>query len=270
MIAVFSFVAVLIMSLTIVRIASVALQLTGLSRELARFQARSAWTGAGFTTAESEKVVGHPVRRRIIMLLMLMGNAGLLTMVVSLMATVAVEDQPGSTLWRILALSAGLLVFWFFATSKWIDRYMSRVIRWALGRWTKLEVRDYVGLLHLSKHYAVIEMTVQDGDWLADRSLAELKLSEEGVLVLGVEAKDGTYVGAPRGQTTLRVGDTILLYGRGERLKELDDRPAGWEGALSSVRARAEQQEIEREEKVEEETVEEETVEDEAGKDDDE
>jgi len=33
---------------------------TGLSRESARFQARSALTGGGFTTTESEAVVRHP------------------------------------------------------------------------------------------------------------------------------------------------------------------------------------------------------------------
>ena len=35
---------------------------TGTSSELARFQARSAFTGVGFTTSEAESVVLHPVR----------------------------------------------------------------------------------------------------------------------------------------------------------------------------------------------------------------
>ena len=57
------------LSLLITRIATEALTLTGLSRTSASFQARSAFTGAGFTTAESEAVVKHPVRRRIIIVL---------------------------------------------------------------------------------------------------------------------------------------------------------------------------------------------------------
>lgn len=60
MIAILSLLAVLIVSLLITRIATVALTLTGLPRELARFQARSAFTGVGFTTSETEKVVNHP------------------------------------------------------------------------------------------------------------------------------------------------------------------------------------------------------------------
>jgi hypothetical protein len=73
-----SLLVVLVLSLLVVRIATVALALTGLSQQLARFQARSAFTGSGFTTAESEKVVAHPVRRRIIMVLMLLGNAAII------------------------------------------------------------------------------------------------------------------------------------------------------------------------------------------------
>jgi hypothetical protein len=53
---------VLGLSLIITRIATTALSLTGLSWEAARFQARSAFTGTGFTTTEAERVVDHPVR----------------------------------------------------------------------------------------------------------------------------------------------------------------------------------------------------------------
>ena len=64
------------LSLLVTHVATVALTLTGLSRQLAQIQARSAFSGVGFTTTEAEQVVNHPVRRRIIMLLMLLGNWG--------------------------------------------------------------------------------------------------------------------------------------------------------------------------------------------------
>ena len=54
-----------------------ALPLTGLSKDLAEFQAISAFTGSGFTTRESEEVMNHPLRRRITMHLMLLENAGI-------------------------------------------------------------------------------------------------------------------------------------------------------------------------------------------------
>lgn len=79
MVALATVLVVLLVSLLITRVATVALTLTGLSREVARFQARSALSGTGFTTSEAEAVVNDPVRRRIVMALMLVGSAGIVT-----------------------------------------------------------------------------------------------------------------------------------------------------------------------------------------------
>ena len=85
MLAIASLFIVIFLSLLITRVATVMLTLTGLSDEVAKFQARSAFSGAGFTTSESDAVVNHPVRRRIIMTLVLFGNAGVVTALVSLL-----------------------------------------------------------------------------------------------------------------------------------------------------------------------------------------
>jgi len=89
MIAVSTLLVVLFISLIVVRVASVALTLSGMSREAARFQARSAWTGTGFTTEEAEAVLRHPVRRRIISLLMQLRGVGLVTAASTLMLSLS-------------------------------------------------------------------------------------------------------------------------------------------------------------------------------------
>ena len=86
MVAILTLLVTLTATLVITRIATVALMVTGLSREAARFQARSALTGVGFTTLESEKVTNHPVRRHIIMILMLTGNVGIVTVLATFRA----------------------------------------------------------------------------------------------------------------------------------------------------------------------------------------
>lgn len=259
MIAIISLLTVLVFSLLVVRIATVALTMTGLSRELARFQARSAFTGAGFTTSESEQVVHHPVRRRIIMLLMLLGNAGIVTAMSTLMLSFVnvgqSETWSGSLGFRLLVLGSGLTALWYVAYSQWVDRRMSQLIGWALKRWTTIEVRDYAGLLHLAGDYIVIELTVEPADWLANRTLAELKLSDEGVLVLGIEKANHTYIGAPRGPHVLEPDDTVILYGRQEVLVNLDERRAGaagnWEHHKTVDRQQRVEQEVEQEIKQE-------------------
>lgn len=53
-------------------------------------------------------------------------------------------------------------MLWILATSKWVDRYLSRLINWALPRWTTLNVQNYASLLRLSGDYTVMEMEVHN------------------------------------------------------------------------------------------------------------
>lgn len=251
MIPLISLVLVIVLSMVIVKIAAVALVQTGLSAESARFQARSAFTGAGFTTAESEQVVTHPVRRRIVGILMLLGNAGIVTVAATLFLSFA-QDNDAEPRWfegklfLFFVLLLMLFVLWKIASSDWVDRVVSRVIERALRRYTDIEVRDYVSLFHLQGDYAIAEMVVEEEDWVVDSTLMELRLNEEGILVLGIERRDG-YLGAPRGHTVVRVGDTLVLYGRDKNLADLDERRRDFDGYRAHVRALREQGEIEKE-----------------------
>ena len=57
--------------------------MTGLDANKAKFQALSAFSGTGFTTKEAETVTNHPDRRKIIAWLMVLGNAGIVTVIVA-------------------------------------------------------------------------------------------------------------------------------------------------------------------------------------------
>jgi len=228
-------------SLLITRIASVALSMTGLSRDLATFQSRSAFTGVGFTTSEAEKVVSHPVRRRILMLLMLLGNAGFVTAVSSLVLTFIGPSGTQGKLIRFALIVLGVVLIWVLSRSRWVNRSLSYAIDWALQHWTRLNVRDYANLLQLSKDYRVSELQIEEDDWLANKCLAEVNLRDEGVLVLGIHRQDGSYVGAPVGSTTIYPGDLVILYGRMSTLAELDFRQADLSGEVAHQDAMAEQ-----------------------------
>lgn len=236
------------LSLLVTHVATVALTHTGLSQDAARFQARSAFTGVGFTTSEAESIVGHPVRRRIVMMLMLLGNAGLIAVVSSL--TISFVQPSTAADWprRLALLFGGLAALWVLTRSRWVERLVSKAIEVALERFTDLEITDYVGLLHLARDYSVATYEVDPEDWVTGRSLEELRLADEGVLVLGIERARGRYVGAPTGATRVRPDDRLLLYGPSERLTELSVRPAGASGQSKHDQAVAEQESRERQE----------------------
>lgn len=220
-------IVVALVSLLITRVATIALTVTGLARGAARFQARSALSGVGFTTSEAESVVSHPVRRRIIMALMLIGNVGFVTAVAGLLGGLVSTREPSDAMLRGVVLVGGLGVVYALSLSKRVDRWLSRHIARLLRRFTKLDIRDYASLLHVSGEYAVKELMAEPEGWLAERSLGELRLRDEGVIVLGIVRRDGSYIGAPGKKTCIRGGDTVILYGRSSVVAQLGRRQAG-------------------------------------------
>jgi K+/H+ antiporter YhaU regulatory subunit KhtT len=236
-IGIIAFLTVLGLSLLFTKVATVALAMTGLSHQVARFQARSAFTGTGFTTTEAEKVVTHPVRRQIIMILMIVRSAGLVTIIISLILSLAGTGESRVIVVRLLFLLGGVLIIWLLAKSKTVDRFLGRAIGWALSRFTDLDTRDYASLLRLSGEYTVIEIQVDEGDWLVGKPLKACYLNEEGVTVLGIIRDDGSYVGVPRSTTEIYAGDTLILYGRSEQLQDLDKRRADMAGEKSHEQA---------------------------------
>lgn len=152
------------------------------------------------------------------------------SVIISLVLSFAGPAEEVTKAIRLAWLGGGVAVLWLLARSRLVDRGMSWVIEWALSRWTDLDTRDYVSLLRLAGDYRVNEMQVEEDDWLAGKNLRDCQLHDEGVIVLGILRADGTYVGAPRGGTSIYSGDTLLLYGRANTLQELDDRKSGING----------------------------------------
>ena len=239
---------VAMLSLLITRIATIALTATGMSRPSARFQARSALTGVGFTTSESEAVVAHPARRRIVMGLMLVGSVGLATSIAGILTGVVGRADPTGRLTRAAVLVVGLGGVYWISMSKRVDRWLSTVIGRGLARFTDLDVRDYAALLHVSGEYEVKEMLADSDAWITGRTLGDLRLRDEGILVLGIIRPDGSYLGVPNRDTRIEPGDTVILYGRDGRFAELTARPAGPEGDVAHERAVADQRETAEEE----------------------
>ncbi|MDP9397670.1 MAG: potassium transporter TrkA [Actinomycetota bacterium] len=239
MAAVVSLLAVVTLGLLITRVATVALTMTGMSLEHARFQARSAFTGTGFTTAEAEAVVGHPARRRIAMALMLVSGAGAVSVLGALILNFAGVNSAEGGLERALVIVAALAALLWLARNQVVDRALRRIIERLLRRYTDLEVRDYAALLHLRGQWRVAQLPVAEDDWIASRPLGQLRLPDEGVAVLGVERAEGAWIGAPGEDLRLGVGDVVVLYGRQAMLEDIAARLHGEEGEEASARFRA-------------------------------
>lgn len=230
MLGVISLLTALALSLLVARVASVALAATGLGWEAARFQARSAFTGVGFTTSEAEEILAHPTRRRIVMWLMLAGHLGLATVVTSLVLGFGdVQMQEG--LPRVGWVVGGVVMLAWLANNRWVDRRLSEVVGLCLERFTGIGAPDYGRLLHVcSGDFAISEIRILRGSRLAGRTLAEAGLKQKGILVLGIERSNRRFLGTPTGDDILHPGDTIIVYGNRSRMVELRGIESGGGG----------------------------------------
>jgi hypothetical protein len=221
--AVVSFLALIALFLTSARVAAVALEATGMARDSAQFQARSALLGVGFTTKEAEDITSHPTRRKIVLWLMTFGNAGVITGIGSFLLTFG-NAAPSQTLQRSGLLAAGIVVLLLAVHTSAANRLIDSVTRASLRRFTELDTRDFASLLRFDSDYAVTEFHAHDGEWAVDRRLSDLHLTQEGVVVLGLHRADGRFIGTPTGDTVIHAGDLVLAYGRADVLRELASR----------------------------------------------
>lgn len=237
------FLSVVAVTVLVNRIATRALMLTGLSEEVARFQSRSALTGTGFATEESERIMHYPARRRIMTLLMLLGNAGLVTAVSTFVLSFVGTGTAAQLLERSVLLLGGLTLLVAAAQSERIDRVLTPLIERALARYTGLDVKDYYALLHLEDDYTVGRVEVQGDSWMAGQTIQELELSKEGVLVLSLDVAGQVTEYAPHSQHEIRPGDSLILYGKQQVVSKLGQRPAGSAGRQAHERACQEHEE---------------------------
>ena len=242
-----SLIVIFTLSVLITKIATEALVHTGLSKQAAKFQARSAFTGVGYTTYEAESIVNHPVRRKIVMSLMLIGNVGIISAITSLMLTFVDTGQSSTeNIIRIGVIVASMLSLWFVSRSKWIEGILVRIIKKALKKFTTLKIRDYVELLDLKGDYEITVIEVNEEDWMLDKKVSELQLWREGINLIGIQRDDGTYLGTPKSETKVTINDQLILYGRKKSIHNLEKRKQDISGDKEHDEAIKEQNEEEK------------------------
>lgn len=232
MIAAITLFLVVSLSALITKIASIALVHTGLSTDSAKFQSRSAYTGVGFSTSESEKIMSHPVRRKIIFNLMIIGNAGIVTVMSSLILTFLLPETLASKLYGLIIVVVGMFLIWLAINSKWIDKALSNMINRMLTRYTDIEIQDYAAILHLKDDFRISEKLISSGDWMADKTLKQLNLRQEGLIVLGIDRKSHDYLGSPNGSAIILEDDVVTVYGKSEVIKSIFERKKNYKAEI--------------------------------------
>lgn len=198
-------------SFLIIRGAAIALMLTGMDYRKARFQALSAFSGTGFTTKEAESVVNHPQRRKIITWLIILGNAGIVTVIVTTTSSFA-----GSRGYQIpinlVALAAGIFLIYTIVSRQKFTQRWERYILNKLRKSQAFEEDTTEDLLHLIEGYGLVRVFIKGNSEHINKSLAECRLKEKGLLILGIE-RSKVWIPNPKGDESIKEEDQLILYG---------------------------------------------------------
>lgn len=214
-------VVIALVSLLAVRVGATALMMTGLSWDTASFQAYSAFFGVGFTTREAEMVVNHPVRRRIIRDLILAGNIGLTSALAALVVSFLQTSHTSEILLLVAGISLGVILLLTLSRVGWLQRWLDHVIQGMLERSGVVRALDYELLLRIRQGYAVSEVEVLSGTFLAGRTLREARPWDRGVIILAVRRGEDFLPGLPGPATGIEVGDVLTAYGQESALQSL-------------------------------------------------
>lgn len=216
--AAISIFVLLSVSIFIVRVAAVAMRLTGLDDSTARFQALSAFSGTGFTTTETEMIVNYPVRRKIVTVLMILGNLGLVGVLATLVASIVQTDgEVDAVLKQIAWLLGGGTLLWFLMLNKTADRLICALIAKVLNATTQLGKRRYHRVLQFGDGLSVCEHPL-------DRVVGKDELASTGLNLMAVRDHDGKVRTVEGDSIRADDGGWLIAWGRDEDHEALAQR----------------------------------------------
>lgn len=226
MTAIVTLIFIALFSLLAIKVATIALMMTGLSFDTASFQSYSAFFGVGFTTREAELVVNHPVRRRIIRDLILVGNIGLTSALATMVATFVQGNNLFESMTIILAAIAIAIMISYIGRLRWFRKTLDQLIAYSLNRVGLVRALDYELLLRVDHGYVVSEYLIETGNPLVGKMLRESRPWDSGVVLLAIRRNDALLPGIPGPSDVVEVGDVLVIYGKEEHTKRLMQRDA--------------------------------------------
>jgi hypothetical protein len=224
------FITVLVVSFVVVRIGAIAFQLTGLEWSLAKFQALSCFTATGFTTKESELITATPQRRRIASILIVLGHAGLVTMI----ATFANSLRPPVVKLPFLSdflsfslmpwinlmiiVSAIYIVYKVFTNSKFA-RKLTDALRKRMVKRDAIKSVSFEELAVATGGYGVSKVAVGTACAILEKTLSDAQLRKHDINILAIVRNDET-IPNPSADMRIIAGDELICFGKLENIRK--------------------------------------------------
>ncbi len=192
-------------------------RLTGLPDDRARFQVLSLLTGTGFTTRESELILGSRRRRRLARVTMLFGyvfNVTIVSALVNVFLSMKLVNFGAEYLGVLIPLFTISVILVFLRVPKiraWGENLFRRMADRILDQqetFNAVMLLDYIGT------ESIVQVTLRHiPEEYKGLSLAETRLrAETGILVMLVEHRGGKTMAA-QADTVFEEGDKLTVFG---------------------------------------------------------
>ncbi len=198
----------------IIEVFSAIYELSGLTKEQARFQVTSLLTGTGFTTSESEKMLDTQKRKMVtrdIMIVSYIFNISIISTLVTLLTSTQNSNWYELVIGFILSIIVIILLFFSRKVNKvrkGIDRVMLYI---ASHTFYKKQNEIIIYEYHNKKILAEIKLNNLSNK-LKDKTIGELKLEEKyNINILYIKRKNQLIIKTK--DTKLNDKDLILVIG---------------------------------------------------------
>ncbi|WP_281864239.1 TrkA C-terminal domain-containing protein [Planomicrobium okeanokoites] len=199
----------------VIEIGVILFHMTGLEKEIARYQVISMLTGTGFTTQESALIIDHPIRRRISSGLILFGYFSL-AVIISSIATILSNDLRIELLLIIIGI---LFVFLFIFRNKSVFNRLEDRFEHEMDTEYNLEDWPMKTALALDEEEMVAIIQIKHGsDYIGQkgRTLVEESLD----VVLLIIRRGDEILRFDLFEVELQEGDKIMIIGKEDHIKE--------------------------------------------------
>jgi len=213
-----------------IEVFSVAFKLTGLATNKLKFQVASLFTGAGFTTAESELITNDDRRRKIAVTCMYTGHIfsvvimGLVINVfLSIWAETGVDQEFTFTEWYFVIFYVALgifLIVLFLKIPPINKRFQKFLENIAIKTSVRRRKTNIITVLDYYGRSAVVEIVLNKiPDFAKELSLYEMGLTKKYAMILLSIRRGNRRVSVSK-DTMLVEGDVIVAYGHINDIKD--------------------------------------------------
>ena len=212
-----------------VEIFSIAFKLTGMATSKIKFQVASMFTGAGFTTNESELIVNDERRRKIAVACIYTGHIfsvvimGLVFNVFFSLTKIDATTTYNFTDWYfiIFYVAAGIFLIMLFIRIPPIHRRFIKLLETiAINSSKKSRNTNLITVLDLYGKHAIAEVVLNKiPDFAKEKSLIEMGLTKN-FLINVLSIRRGKRVVEVTKDTMFSKGDILVIYGLINDIKE--------------------------------------------------